>query len=130
MEKFDFNKIRSRFQRVKVDLPRIIANSCQLYFNNEFNRSEWNGKSWNPRKNRKNTKHLLVDTGALRIALNNCVKNVSWSKVTLAIDLPYAEYQNYGTEHIPARKFIGDSPELRRTVKAKITREMKKVFKH
>lgn len=126
---YDVGPLMERYRAVKVDLPNIIANTCQLVFINEFNRSEWDGKQWEPRKNSKNTKHLLVDSGTYRIALNNCIKSATWSKVIFAVDLDYAAYQNYGTEHIPARKAIGDGKEVRAKVKNAIRKQMRKIFK-
>lgn len=129
MKSYDVKPLMDRYKQAKIDVPKIIANTCQLIFNNEFNRSQWNGESWIPGKNSKNTKHLLVNTGALRQALNNCVKHAGWDKVIFAVDLDYGQYQNYGTEHIPARPFIGKNQKAITAVRNKLNKRMKAIFK-
>lgn len=172
-DKFGWQQKLARLQRMKSDLPKKIANTAQNHFNAEFNRSSWDGVPWPERKDKKNTRHLLVKTGALRAALNSCVRLATWARIELSVDKPYAEAQNYGVHkavevssherrkmgkqkvysietrrakkvhaqigqthvkgfvrkmNLPARKFIGDSPELRKKIHLLFNKACKEVF--
>ena len=122
-------------QAVKSNLPKIVANTCQLYFNSQFQKAEWNGVGWGARKNQANTHHLLVASGNLRLAVNNSLKHADFNRVTFAVDLPYAAVHNYGLRAgrgkgfiMPQRKFMGYSDQLRDVLKAKILKQLKSIF--
>lgn len=172
-DKFGWQQKLARLQRMKSDLPKKIANTAQLHFNQEFNKSQWDGKPWAPRKDTTNKRHLLVRTGRLRADLNNCIRTANWARITLALSTPYAEAQNYGVDKVvsvrahtrrkmgtvrvasikthrskkvnaqvgslgigsfkrhmrlPARKFIGDSPELRKKIHMRFAQACREVF--
>ena len=61
----------------------------------------------------RRTKPILVGTGALRRAVSNSIRSATFNSIRLVVDLPYAIAQQYGTEHIDARPYMGDNAELR-----------------
>lgn len=117
--------------RVKSDLPLKLANLGQNFFSRSFQASQWDGIKWPDRKNtnrKQKGKHLLVQTGKLRASVYHSIRQYNFNEIIWGIDVPYAKYQNEGTDTIPQRKFMGDSPELRKKLHDKIRREMFSVF--
>ena len=53
----------------------------------------------------------------------------SSNKVELRTHKEYAEVHNEGEGNMPQRQFIGDSPELESAIKAKVIKELDKIFK-
>jgi len=137
-EGFTIQQKIAALQRLKVDLPKAIAESGQLYFQKNFDKQQWDGKPWAPRKKEtKKTigKHILVGTGALRQSLQNSIIRYDWKSVEWGVNplskkdgRIYAGYLNYGTDKMPAREFIGGSKELNKRIISLIKREFNKVF--
>ena len=133
-DKFGFNaKIRA-LQKAKYDLPKTLAQVGQRYFQQQFQKAQWDGKPWAKRKKEtKKTagKHLLVSSGRLRQAMQNTIISVDWDSIKWGVDknVPYARYLNFGTPHMPARKFMGDSKQLRALFKRKIIDRYNQVMK-
>jgi hypothetical protein len=76
------------------------------------------------------TRHINVKTGALRRAVGDCVKSVSYARTELIVALPYAEYINEGTAHMVARPFMKDGPILRQEQLKLIYKEVDRVWIH
>lgn len=131
-DKFGFRAKLIALQQVKIDLPNVLAQSGQRFFQQEFQKSEWNGQPWKPRKTitKKNKgKHLLVASGKLKQSLQNTVVNKDFKSIVWGVkSLDYAKYQNYGTANIPARKFLGGSPKLTALLKKKIEFQFNKIL--
>lgn len=137
-DKFKFGKMIKALQDAKFTLPSKLAQTGQLYFQKNFDRQQWDGVKWEKRKNEftyqnhkkvKNTKHLLVKTGALRQSLQDSVREMSYEKIVWGTDIPYAKYQNFGTDTIPQREFMGESKELNAKLKDKITKAFDRIIK-
>lgn len=84
-------------------------------------------RPWKGRKDRRNTRSLLVKTGRLRQSVR--VKRYNSREVVIGTDTPYASYHNEGTGRLLKRQFIGDSKELDEKVKTVIIKEIDKLFK-
>lgn len=125
-DKCHFGKMIAALHAAKADLPNNLGQVGQTYFQRNFNKSQWDGEAWEPRKTgrtnkkgkfvkyKENTKHLLVKTGKLRQSLQDSYRKSesNYKQVVWGTDITYAKYQNDGTEHIPKRQFLGSSKEL------------------
>lgn len=154
MSKFNFQKVKDNIEQVKRQLPVLLANDAQKYFLGAFKDEGWNGVKWKEVNRRiadtneykypktkglsRRVKNILIDTGRLRreVSLIAGSAQISYSKydftVKLAIDdgnVPYAGYLNDGTPHMVQRKFMGDSPALRKILRGRIERYMDNVWK-
>lgn len=146
--KLNIGQISLNMQRLKEELPQKLANQAKNFFTDSFNKQGWedNGlETWQTPKRRipgtqeykypknkglgRRTSATLVRSGRLRRAVNNSIREVSFDSTKLIVDVPYAEYQNYGTDKIPARKFMGNSKALIRKQKDLIIEAMKNVVK-
>jgi phage gpG-like protein len=99
MDKFNFDVILKRMERMKSDLPVRLANQAQNFFVASFDKQGWDNGSvtpWAPRKGKVTNKPILVKTGALRRAVSTSIRNATFESVKLVIALPYAAIQNYG----------------------------------
>ena len=130
---FKIEAMVKRLSNVKSTLPKVLANLGQNFFSRNFQASKSpQGIAWPARKTEtKKTKgkHLLVQTGALRASVFHSIRTYNWDGITWGSDITYAKYQNEGTETIPKREFIGDSPQLRALIHARIRKEMLTVLK-
>lgn len=126
---FDFSKQLDALRRAEVELPIILANTGQRFYLNNFDKEQWDGASWRPRKSSKNTHKLLVNTGNLRGAVANCIRSYTWDEILWSVGVDYAKYQNEGTNTIPARQFFGRSDQLIAKLKAKIRQAGKDILK-
>lgn len=144
-DKFNFEKVISNFAKLKTTLPVVIANEAQNFFAKSLQQGGFTDKSfkaWEPRANEtKKTKGkaILVKTGKLRRAVQNSIREKTFSKIRLMIDgatIPYASVHNNGERsgrgagfQMPKRQFIGDSEELRKKQRATIIKQIDKVWK-
>lgn len=128
-DQFKFAEKVRILEDAKVQLPRVLANTGQRYFQQNFDKAQWDGMEWGPRKDAYNDHALLVASGRLRQAMQNTIKTVSWSEIKWSVnDVPYAKYQNFGTDTIPAREFIGDAKELDELFMKKIDQQCRKIL--
>lgn len=148
--KFNFERVRQNYARVKTELPKLLANDAQTFFFRSFNNqgfTNYNLIKWKEVKRRqantpeykypktkglaRRTKPILIQTGTLRKAVNNSIRSISFYKTTLVVDLPYAAAQNYGSakKNIPARKYMGDSTTLRKIHRKRITATIDRIWK-
>jgi hypothetical protein len=150
---FTFDKLRQNLAQVKKDLPRLLANDAQNYFLGAFKNEGWDGSKWKEVQRRiegtpeykyplkkglsRHDKKILIGTGRLRREVSNIAANARVSEsafnftVTLSINsniVPYEGYNNFGTEHIPARQFMGDSPGLRAILRKRIVNYIDKIW--
>jgi phage gpG-like protein len=123
-----------KLNAAKIELPKSLAEVGQTYFQQNFQKSQWNGNAWAQRKagyyaNKMRGKHLLVKTGNLRRALQNTIISYDWKKITWGIKgVDYAKYLNNGTSFMPQRQFIGINEELKAKIKKKIESEFNKIM--
>lgn len=119
MSKLGLNKALAKFEQIKTTLPRVIANDSVGFFLKGFDKGGFTDasfKAWKPRKGkqygRNATRKILVDSGALRRAVSNSVKQANWDAIKFEVELNYAAYVNNGTDKMPQRKYIGSSKKL------------------
>ncbi len=128
-EGFNFKEKIDALERAKVELPRVLANSGQLFFQRNFDRAQWDGVEWEKRKDPTNTHALLVASGRLRQAMQKTIKSFDWNSIKWSVnDVPYAKYLNGGTDNMPAREFIGGGRELDEIVMKKIDDQARKIL--
>lgn len=136
--KFNITAKINKLNQAKVDLPKLIANIGQTFFQLNFDKQQWNGVAWAQRKagnwyTNKMVGHALLvgRTGDLRRAMQNTIKSFNWSKIVWAVkDVSYAQYINEGTPNMPARKIMGYNDEMMKLVTRKIESEFKKIMQH
>lgn len=142
--KFSFDKVLKNVEQTKRELPIKIANAAQNFFNEEFKNQEWDGKPWQEVQRRipgtgaykypkisklgRRTSNILVLSGRLRRDVSTSKKIVSWDKIVFKVVTPYAGYQNYGTNKIPQRKFMGNSQKLTKLLREKINENIKRIW--
>lgn len=126
--KFKFNEVLQRVEQTKREVPIRIANLTQNYFVRSFRLQAWDGKQWQEVQRRiegtpefkypkkkglsRRTKPIGVMSGRMRRETANSIRVAQWPTVRLVQPTPYAEYFNNGTEHSPARPFMGQTKEL------------------
>ena len=128
--KFELDKLLNSVSRVKREVPIVLANQAQNYFVSSFRKQGWSDTgAWKEVNRRisgtpeykypaftglsRRTKPILVMSGRLRRAVSGSIREATFERIRLVVALPYAAAQNYGNNKIVARKFMGDSRELR-----------------
>lgn len=125
---FHTDRILEDMQRMKRELPILIANQAQVYFTHAFTQQGLGSEQWKEVKRReegtpeykypkykglsRRTSPILVRSGNLRRAESNSIRNATWDSVKLVNALAYASYQNEGTATIDARPFMKQTPQL------------------
>ena len=139
--KFNFERVLSNMQKVKSDLPVLLANQAQNYFAKPFKTTVnqgFDGVAWKQRKKEtKKTigKPILVSTGTLRRAVQNSIREKNFNSIKLIVNTSkgkgenYAKYINEGTDNMPQRQFMGDSKELRKEQRKLIINTIDKIWK-
>ena len=131
--RFTYDKKLEALRHAKVDMPKDLALSGELYFQKNFDKQQWSGSKWEPRK--KETKasrghNILVNTGRLRQAMQNTILFADWHLIKWGVDknVTYAGYLNYGTSKMPARTFMGVDNGLKGMLRRRITISWNKIF--
>ena len=146
VDKFKFEELKQNIETMKRQLPVVLANQALNYFVESFEKQAWDGKAWPDVKRhdtstpeykypialraRKLSSPILVGVyrgrsgGTLRRAVASSIRSATFSSIKLVVGLPYAAAQNSGTENIPARPFMRDSPILQRQQRETIKRFM------
>lgn len=131
--KLSFDSVIAKFKLAKIQLPQMLSNDGQKFYLDNFNKQGFQDSTftpWRPRKNRSNTRVLLVKTGALRRAVSQSKYQATFDKITWRVGgLKYAVFHNTGTDRLPQRKFLGDSYALRLLLKRKIDKQVLLCFK-
>lgn len=137
-DKFTFDRVVRNFEKLKTTLPVILANEAQNFFAGSWKTQGFTDKSLNPwlprTKETKKTKgkSIMVSTGKLRRAVQNSIREKSFSKIRLVIEggsIPYAARHNNGEDGMPKRQFIGDSEALRKQQRKTIVNQIDKIWK-
>lgn len=143
--KFFFGRAIENISKMKRELPILLANQARRHFIDSFREEGYEGKPWATPQRRiegtseykypmskglgRRTQATLIRTGRLRRAVNASVRSQTFEKVQLIVDVPYAEYLNDGTTHIPKPYvFMKDSPLLRQKQVEKITNYVNKIW--
>lgn len=129
MNKFRLDKVQRKFERLKVDLPKVLANQSQEFFVKSFKQEGFNNAGaivpWPEVKRRipgtreyrypkgkglgRRTRKILVGSGRLRREAGNSIRSATFNLVKLAVAAPYAAVHNNGTSTIPRRRFMAQS---------------------
>jgi phage gpG-like protein len=153
MSKFNFKQVIQNIEQVKKELPPLLANDAQKYFLGAFKDESWNGNKWEEVNRRiegtreykyplkkglsRHDKKILIGTGRLRRQVSLLAGNAKVTHdrynftVRLILDdsiVPYGKYHNTGGEHLPQRKFMGDTPALRRILRKRIDTYFDKIW--
>lgn len=150
LSRFDFKEVIAQLQRVKSDLPRVLANDTKIYFVGQFNKSQWNGIAWPEVERRKSgtkankyasaarqTEHILVKSGRLRRAVVNALQIATFNLIRFnVVDVPYAQIHNEGgkagrggSATIPKRQYMGQTRELTEIQLKRIVSYVDKIWK-
>ena len=143
--KFELDKVFEKLQQMKPKLPQEIAAIAQSSFVKNFNDESFFGKKWQQVQRRiegtkaykypktkklsRRVKPILVGTGKLKREVNSSIRQATFDEIRLGVDLPYAGYINEGTEKMPQREFMGNSPILEKKIKDKIRKSISQIFK-
>ena len=156
--KFHMGRVLENFEKVKRELPVLLANQAQNFFMDSWKKQGWDDagvKKWQEVNRRKQgtaeykypkgyglsrrTNPILVGGGKtkgssggnLRRAVGNSamVKLKSFEKISLVVDEGYAAYLNNGTPNMVARKFMGESKTLNMVLKGRITKYINGIWK-
>jgi phage gpG-like protein len=149
MSQFKLDIVLQKFNRLKQELPRVLANDALRYFNQSFVKQGWDGESWKlpqrkipgtyaykyPKKNaaRRRTRATLVESGNLRRKVATSLVRQSFASTKFVVALPYASIHNYGEAmkfggKMPQRKFMGSNTTLRNLQITKIKNAIKSIW--
>ena len=149
MDAFGIDRIIKGISAMKNELPKVLANQAQNFFVDNFAKQGFdNGtvKKWKevqrripgtpsykyPKKKDLGRRSRAIlqgkGSGQLRGAVNNSIREASFSLVRLTVSVPYASYLNKGTPKMPARKFIGNSKTLNKQHEETIKDFVNKAF--
>lgn len=141
---FGFDRVLRNMQQLKSELPTELANQAQNFFTGSWRSQAWDGNDWQVPKRRiegtpeykypkkkglgRRTRATLVQSGRLRRAVSNSIRNATFEKIQLIVAVPYASYHNDGTDKLPKRQFMGDNPTLRAKQVETIKKQIDKVW--
>lgn len=146
MAHFNFARIYENAQRMKAELPKVLANQAKNYFVRSFTLQAWDGAAWKQVKRRepgtpeykypkfkglsRRTSPILVRTGRLRRAVSDSIKIATWERILLVVEAPGAAAHNDGdaSRNLAKRHFIGNSPLLDKELKEKALQYYEKIW--
>lgn len=147
-----FGEIARKYIAMRRQLPRQVSIIAAGHFKDNFRRQGTldNGTviSWQPRKLRKrkpgggrdrggrflkktpaeidSTRALLIKSGRMRRAIQ---PKPSGDYAVVVNDTPYAEAHNEGTDKMPARPFMVETPDLLDDIEQHFFNEIDKIWK-
>lgn len=144
-----FERIGEANKQLQQRLPPLLASDARNYFLDTFQKQAWENRSWSDVKRRTDpqrykskpysssaSRPILLGYGNLRKAVSNSIVRQIWPSVRLVVDMRkmgfkdnYAYYLNTGTPTMSPRKFMGDSPGLRKVLQTRIKNEFDKAYK-
>lgn len=145
MSKFNFDRIAQNMQELNRVLPVELANIAQNDFVANFQRQGFNGEKWKEVQRRqkgtkaykypkkkglsRRTKPILIMSGAMRRKTSTMIRQIMGrGKIRLVLDLEYAAVHNEGTDRVPQRQFIGQTPELTRKQRAAAVKRIDRIW--
>lgn len=144
-----FKSMYRKIGTVKNTLPAVIANEGTNFFIGNFDKEGFEDTSvskWKTPKRKivgtpeykypkkkglgRRTRKILIGTGKLRRAVNNSVREKTFSRVVWRIgsEVPYSARHNSGLNGMPKREFMGESRTLNKRFKKKIIQAYNKAF--
>ena len=135
----DLPEIIENFEKLKTELPEILANHAKNHFLKGFRNQGgatdhslggWKSlsKSYQEYKYRNNKKrNILTLTGDLKNDIKR--RKATFARTILGTEnIPYAVKHNEGKGGMPKREFIGDSKKLYKSLEKEIKTELDLVF--
>jgi phage gpG-like protein len=145
LSKFNLGEVKKRLELTKRIIPVKLAKLTENHFVGHFTKESFEDMAWQIPKRKiagtpeykypktkglgRRTSNILVRSGALRQATSNSIRVQTWNKIKLVNGIKYAIYHNEGTEKIPARPFMKDSPQLRKKQVSLYNTEIDKIWK-
>lgn len=143
-----FAALNRRVAQAQKELPNALATEGTRFFVGNFDKEAFDADKWKVPQRRipgtnaykypkrrdqgRRTRKTLVKSGRLKRAVNSSVSEKTPRRIVWRIpysSVPYAAAHNYGKGRQPQRRFIGDSPVLRRLMKNKTIQVYKKYFR-
>lgn len=147
-KKFSFDRVKADFERARQELPILLGNQAKNFFAGSWQIQGFEDdgiQSWAEPCRRipgtraykypkrrdlgRRTRATLVKSGRLRRAVQDSVREVTFERVRLVVDVPYASAHNEGDGHLPQRKFMGDSATLRNMQRNMISKTIDKLWR-
>ncbi|RYF26585.1 MAG: hypothetical protein EOO42_01080 [Flavobacteriales bacterium] len=91
-----FNNLQARIQKAVTIVIPIMANDTVNWALDNFNTESYEGRKWPARKDKKNTRKLLVKSGRLKRSVRTVSTRASGYSV--GSDVPYAAVHNFGDQ--------------------------------
>lgn len=142
--KFKLGRVRGNIEKMKRELPPILAIKSQNYFEKSFQNSGWEGEKWKePQRLIPGTAEykyskwggakgratpILVNRARLRSKVASSIRTKTFNLIRLVVDSPYAKRHNEGLDGMPQRKFMGDSPGLQLMQRTEIKKYVDKIW--
>lgn len=133
-----FQKLQAKFEKVKQEAPKVLANEGQKVFNENFAKKSYDNQKWPDVKRRQpgtfeykypKTKYLARRTNPILVGKTRRLKNavnrsVNWGRTNInrivwgVYSVDYAIYHNEGRGQ-KKRKFMGINKTLTKRLKMK-----------
>lgn len=151
MYKFNLQGVIDRLEQTKRDLPLVLANQAERFFQDSFKKEGWDNNGitkWQPRKRNRTlrdvTRNILVKSGRLRRSI--MVQEANFNRIVIGSDVPYAKTHNDGDKstvyvragkrkghtrkmNMPKRQFIGNSHTLEQQQIKVITKVLDEIWR-
>lgn len=144
MAGFNFAQIRSKLALTKRVLPIVLAKQAENHFVESFAKGgqdeyKWaevqrripSTKAWKYRSKPKassRTSPIGVRTGNLRRKQSRAIREVSWGRIRIVNDTPYADYFYNGTANMPPRQNMKQTSTLTTMQRTTIENEVDKIW--
>jgi phage gpG-like protein len=148
LSKFNISEVKKRLELTKRVVPIKLAKMTEKHFIGHFTDESFEGVKWQTPKRKiegtneykypktkglgRRTSSTLVRSGVLRRDVANSIKIETWNLIKLAtsqLTEKYAKANNEGTNNIPARPFMKDSPQLRKKQLDLLNKEIDNIWK-
>lgn len=124
-----FRKLLASKSRIKNDLLSIIEVEAEKFVNENFESegfTDTNFEAWQPRKDTRNDRQLLIRTGDLKRAATTARRKQN--AVEFVLNLPYAQVHNEGSDIMPKRQYIGRSKVLEDLIELKMRKRLVEII--
>lgn len=152
--RFNFDTVFVRLQRLKSDIPVVISNQTKNFFVDSFRKQGWTDsslKKWDKRNpDTRPGGAILIKSGALRRSIK--IRRSNFSKILIGSYLPYSKVHNEGFKgsvsvksystrtgrqvrsharqmNTPKRQFMGNSRKLMQIHEKTILKAIDKAFR-
>ena len=123
------SRYTSRLTSFKRNIPKKIAQNATSFFQQNFEKQGFVDstlKRWKTRKRRSDPgQGILTRTGRMKRSIRPT--SATFDRIEIVADVPYAKFHNEGIGQTK-REFMGDSKQLRASIKKMVINDLKKVF--